>query len=379
MRWSLNKSMILPGSTIGVLGGGQLGRMFVAAARTMGYKTVVLDSDKNSPAGLIADKHICAGYEDDAGLKEMAELCDAVTTEFENVPAASLRKLSESCFVSPSAEAVEIAQNRGREKAYAQQAGLETTPFKTILTADDIVAAIDTTGFPAILKLSSLGYDGKGQAIVRSAIEVENKFKEFGSVECVLEKMLDLKQEVSVILGRNAEGDVSVFPVSENVHVNGILHTSTVPANVSKQITTQAQEQAMALANSMNYVGILAVEFFITGNDRLVFNEMAPRPHNSGHYTLDATVTSQFEQQVRTLCGLPTGDGRLISPVVMVNMLGDLWPVQWAAIVNQPNIKLHLYGKQEARPGRKMGHYNVLAETPEKALETAEQVFQQLN
>jgi len=371
--------MILPGATIGVLGGGQLGRMFVVAARTMGYKTVVLDSDKNSPAGLIADHHICAGYEDLTGLKEMAELCDAVTTEFENVPAASLRILSESCFVSPSAEAVEIAQNRGREKAYALQAGLETAPFKTILSATDIAEAIEVTDFPAILKLSSLGYDGKGQAIVRSIEEVKEKFNEFGSVECVLEKMLDLKQEVSVILGRNADGDVSVFPVSENVHVNGILHTSTVPAKVSEQLTAQAQEQAMALANSMNYVGILAVEFFITGNDRLIFNEMAPRTHNSGHYTLDATVTSQFEQQVRTLCGLPTGDGRLTSPVVMVNMLGDLWPVQWTAIVNQSNIKLHLYGKEDARPGRKMGHYNVLSETSEMALETAEQVFKQLN
>jgi len=371
--------MILPGATIGVLGGGQLGRMFVAAARTMGYKTVVLDSDKNSPAGLIADHHICAGYEDQTGLSQMAELCDAVTTEFENVPAASLRKLSENCFVSPSAEAVEIAQNRGREKNYALQAGLETTPFKTILSAEDISVAIDVTDFPAILKLSSLGYDGKGQAIVRSAEEVIGKFEEFGSVECVLEKMLDLKQEVSVILGRNADGDVSVFPVSENVHVNGILHTSTVPANVSEKITAQAQEQAIALANAMDYVGILAVEFFITGDDELVFNEMAPRPHNSGHYTLDATVTSQFEQQVRTLCGLPAGDAALTSPVVMVNLLGDLWPVNWSVAFAEKSLKLHLYGKEEARPGRKMGHYNVLAESTEKAKSIAEDIFKKIS
>ena len=370
--------MILPGSTVGVLGGGQLGRMFVSAARTMGYKTVVLDPDKNSPAGLIADLHICAGYEDEAGLQQMAELCEAVTTEFENVPAGSLRKLSETIFVAPSAEAVEIAQHRGREKSYAQQAGLETTAYGNILSEADIQAAVEAAGFPAILKLSTLGYDGKGQAIVNSVEEVIEKFKEFGSVECVLEKMLDLKQEVSVILGRNADGDVSIFPVSENVHVNGILHTSTVPANISTEVTEHAQKLAKALADSMNYIGILAVEFFITGDDQLIFNEMAPRPHNSGHYTLDATVTSQYEQQVRSLCGLPVGDAQLTSPVVMVNLLGDLWPVNWATLFAEKNLKLHLYGKEEARAGRKMGHYNVLAESAEKAKEIAESVFKKL-
>ncbi|MDH5423587.1 MAG: 5-(carboxyamino)imidazole ribonucleotide synthase [Gammaproteobacteria bacterium] len=371
----MSNNMILPGATIGVLGGGQLGRMFVVAARTMGYKTVVLDPDKDSPAGLIADQHICSDYEDAAGLAQMAVLCDAVTTEFENVPADSLRALAKSCFVSPSAEAVEIAQNRGREKNYARQAGLETAPFKTILSADDIAAAAEITGFPAILKLSSLGYDGKGQAIVNSVDEITEKFKEFASVECVLEKMLDLKQEVSVILGRNSDGDVAVFPVAENVHVNGILHTSTVPANVSAEITEQARALAKALADSLNYVGILAVEFFITGDNRLVFNEMAPRPHNSGHYTLDATVTSQYEQQVRSLCGLPVGDARLTSAVVMVNLLGDLWPLDWTKLLAEKGLKLHLYGKEEARPGRKMGHYNVLAESVGQAKEIADNVF----
>jgi len=368
-------SMIFPGSTVGVLGGGQLGRMFVVAARTMGYKTVVLDPDKNSPAGTIADHHICAGYEDDAGLQQMADLCEAVTTEFENVPAASLRKLAESVFVAPSAEAVEIAQHRDREKSYAREAGLETTAYANILSVSDIALAVETTGFPAILKLSALGYDGKGQAIVNSTEEVTEKFEEFGSVECVLEKMLNLKQEVSVILGRNAQGEVSVFPVAENVHVNGILHTSTVPANITDELTTKAQQQAMALANAMNYVGVLTVEFFVTGDDQLIFNEMAPRPHNSSHYTLDATTTTQFEQQVRTLCGLQPGDGRLISPVVMVNLLGDLWPVNWGKVFSENALKLHLYGKEEARPGRKMGHYNVLAESTEKAKEIAESVF----
>lgn len=371
--------MILPSATIGVLGGGQLGRMFVEAARTMGYHVVVLDPDKNSPAGLVADQHICAGFEDDAGLKQLASVCEAVTTEFENVPAASLRKLSESTFVSPSAEAVEIAQNRGREKNYARQAGLETAPFETILSESDIQHVATAVGFPAILKLSSLGYDGKGQAIVKSADEVKAKFKEFGSVECVLEKMLDLKQEVSVILARNADGDVAAFPVSENVHVNGILHTSTVPANVTTEVTAQAQKQAMALASAMNYVGVLTVEFFITADKKLIFNEMAPRPHNSGHYTLNATVTSQFEQQVRSLCGLPLGDGRLTSAVVMVNLLGDLWPVNWASLFSEKSLKLHLYGKEEARPGRKMGHYNVLAENTEQASEIALRVFKNIS
>ena len=367
--------MIFPGSTLGVLGGGQLGRMFVIAARTMGYKTVVLDPDQNSPAGVIADHHICGAYDDDAGLQQMADLCDAVTTEFENVPAATLRKLAESVFVAPSAEVVEIAQHRDREKSYAREAGLETTAYASILSDKDIPLAVETTSFPAILKSSTLGYDGKGQAIVNSTEEVTEKFKAFGSVECILEKMLDLKQEVSVILGRNARGEVSVFPVAENVHVNGILHTSTVPANISDELTQKAQQQAIALANLMDYVGVLAVEFFITGNDQLIFNEMAPRAHNSSHYTLDATATTQFEQQVRTLCGLKPGDGHLISPVVMVNLLGDLWPVNWAEVFSESALKLHLYGKEEARPGRKMGHYNVLAESTAQAKEIAESVF----
>ncbi|MDH5516600.1 MAG: 5-(carboxyamino)imidazole ribonucleotide synthase [Gammaproteobacteria bacterium] len=371
--------MILPGATIGVLGGGQLGRMFVTAARSMGYKTVVLDPDVNSPAGLIADQHICAGFEDGNALSKMAELCAAVTTEFENVPAASLRKLAETVFVAPSAEAVEIAQHRAREKSYAREAGLETTAYGNILSTDDIAAAVAAAGFPSILKLSTLGYDGKGQAIVNSVEEVTEKFIEFGSVECVLEKMLDLKQEVSVILGRNQAGDVAVFPLAENVHINGILHTSTVPANVSAEISSRAQQQAMALAKSMNYVGVLAVEFFITTDNDLIFNEMAPRPHNSSHYTLDATVTSQFEQQVRTLCGLAAGDGRLVSPVVMVNLLGDLWPLDWSKLLAEKALKLHLYGKEEARAGRKMGHFNVLAESAEQAKEIAQRVFKAIS
>jgi len=372
-------SKIFPGSTLGVLGGGQLGRMFVVAARTMGYKTVVLDPDKNSPAGMTADHHICSGYEDEAGIQQMADLCDAITTEFENVPAATLRKLAESVFVAPSADVVEIAQHRDREKSYAREAGLETTPYAGIHSVKDIVSAVKTTGFPAILKSSTLGYDGKGQAIVNSTEEVTEKFKAFGSVECILEKMLDLKQEVSVILGRNGQGQVEVFPVAENVHVNGILHTSTVPANIGHELTQKAQQQAMALAKLMDYVGVLAVEFFITSDDQLIFNEMAPRAHNSSHYTLDATITTQFEQQVRTLCGLEPGDSRLISPVVMVNLLGDVWPVNWEVLFSESALKLHLYGKEEARAGRKMGHYNVLADSTVQAMEIAEAVFKKIS
>ena len=371
--------MIFPGGTLGVLGGGQLGRMFVVAARTMGYRTVVLDPDNNSPAGLIADKHICCDYQDQDGLLQMTALCDAVTIEFENIPAESLKLLEQKIFVAPSSAAIELAQNRGREKKYANEAGLTTAAFATICSADDIAGAAAVTGFPAILKLSSLGYDGKGQAIVSSIEEIKESFESFGSVECVLEQKLNLKQEVSVILGRNADGDVSVFPVAENVHVNGILHTSTVPANASEEIMHSAQEQAIALANAMNYVGVLAVEFFITTDNDLVFNEMAPRPHNSGHYTLDATVTSQYEQQVRILCGMSPGDGRLTSPVVMVNMLGDLWPVNWEVLLKEKALKLHLYGKQEARAGRKMGHYNVLADSSEQALITAEKLFKKIS
>ena len=368
----------LPGSTLGVVGGGQLGRMFCVAARTLGYQLVVLDPDSHSPAGRIADKHILADYTDSAALDELATLCDVVTTEFENVPAESMRYLATKTVVHPSADALEIAQNRHREKQFALKAGLQPAPYCSIHSTADFETALSQIELPAILKSATMGYDGKGQHVIESAEQLAEAFESMGQVECVLEKKIELEREVSAIVARNAKGESACFPVAENEHRNGVLHMSIVPARVDDAIVQQAQKQTLALAEALDYTGILAVEFFISKQGELLFNEMAPRPHNSGHFTKDACVTSQFEQQARTMCGLKPGDPRLISPVVMVNMLGDLWDPDWSDLLDQPNIKLHLYGKKEARPGRKMGHYNVLSDDLEQALATANQVFEKL-
>jgi len=371
--------MILPGATLGVLGGGQLGRMFCVAARTMGYFTCVLDPDPRSPAGRIADQHIQADYSDQNALQKMAEHCDAITTEFENVPAESLRFLATLKPVFPTADTVEIAQHRVVEKNFAREAGLEPAPFYAINSADDIAAAIKSVGLPAIIKTATLGYDGKGQAVVESLLDVQQAYEKMQGVVCVLEKKLNLKVEISVLLARNEAGEVDCYPPAENEHRNGILHQSIVPARVSENLLERAQQKAIKLAQKMNYVGVLAVEFFITDDNQLIFNEMAPRPHNSGHYTKDAAVSSQFEQQVRVMCGLKPGDCRLTSPVVMVNLLGDLWDPDWPVLFSQSNIKLHLYGKDEARAARKMGHYNVLSAQLDDAIQVAAEVFQKLS
>lgn len=370
---------ILPGATLGVLGGGQLGRMFCVAARTMGYRVVVLDPDPHCGAGHIADVHIKADYTDQAALEKMTDQCDAITLEFENIPSQSIQFIADKTIVYPVAESLEIAQNRDLEKQFALKAGLQPVPYYVIHQQSDLQQAANDIGFPAILKSNMLGYDGKGQYVVNNFAELNDAFIQSGKVSCVLEKKITIQCEVSAIVARNANAELASFPVAENQHVNGVLHMSIVPARVSDALTQLAIESASILADAMSYVGILAVEFFISDDNTLYFNEMAPRPHNSGHYTKDACVTSQFEQQVRMMCGLNPGDTRLISPVVMVNMLGDLWPPDWSVILDQNNIKLHLYGKAEARPGRKMGHFNVLAEDVEAALAVAEGVFDKLS
>jgi 5-(carboxyamino)imidazole ribonucleotide synthase len=370
---------ILPGSTLGILGGGQLGRMFCIAARNMGYRLIVLDPDPESPAGRVADDHIEAAYTDTEALDYMARTCDVITTEFENVPAESIRHLAQSKPVFPAANVLEIAQNRNSEKAFAAKAGLKPAANHPIYDEDDLEQAIAVTGLPAILKTATLGYDGKGQFVVDSLQQAQQAFRETGGVECVLEKKIELKKEVSAIVARNQQGETAVYPVGENEHRNGILHLTIVPARVEDKLVDQARRQALQLVEALDYVGVLAVEFFIDSNDELLFNEMAPRPHNSGHYTKDACVTSQFEQQTRVICGLPPGDVNLISPVVMVNLLGDLWHPDWQVLLTEPGVKLHLYGKKEARPGRKMGHYNVLDTDLDRALSTAKKTFSTLS
>jgi len=365
-----NTSMILPGATLGMLGGGQLGRMFTVAAQTMGYKVVVLDPDTNSPAGIIADQHICAKYTDEQALKQLAELCDAVTTEFENIPATTLSYLEQTTIVHPSSKALSLTQNRIIEKEFIQSVGINVAPFAAIRSDADIDAIADSFTFPAILKVANFGYDGKGQVVCKTADDVRAAFTEMNEVECVLEQRIDLEREVSTVLARSQSGEISFFPIAENVHVNGILHTTTVPSTLDQNLSQQTLAMASKLAEGLNYVGLMAVEFFISQQGEVLANEIAPRPHNSGHYTLDACPTSQFEQQVRMLCGLPSGDCSLTSPVVMVNLLGDVWgnsQPHWDTLLSQANIKLHLYGKKEARAGRKMGHFNVLADNTQLA------------
>ncbi|MCG6868078.1 MAG: 5-(carboxyamino)imidazole ribonucleotide synthase [Gammaproteobacteria bacterium] len=357
--------MILPGATLGMLGGGQLGRMFAVAARTLGYRVCVLDPDPVSPAGTMADKHLCARFDDADSLRRMAESCDAVTTEFENIPAGSVRALESRCLVHPSAHALEATQDRIREKTFIRDLGLPTAAFRTVRNAGELATAVDELRMPCILKRSSLGYDGKGQFSVSDIGTARRGFAAEGEVPSVLEERIDLEREISVILSRHESGLVRCFPVAENEHRHGILDVTIVPARISPERADEARQLATRLAEALEYVGVMAVEFFVTGSGTLLVNEIAPRPHNSGHYTLDACVTSQFEQQVRMLCGLPPGDTRLLTPVVMTNLLGDLWSAgtpPWERLFAEPGIKLHLYGKTEPRPGRKMGHFCYLHE-----------------
>jgi len=367
--------MILPGATLGLLGGGQLGRMFTIAARTMGYRVVVLDPDPHSPAGSIADRHLCAPYLDSAALTELAGEAAVVTTEFENVPAEALRQVARHCPVRPSAAAVTTTQDRISEKRFLASAGIATAPFAPAASPAEARAAWEEIGAPAILKTARLGYDGKGQAVVHSLDEVEAAFARFGGVPCVLERRLDLVLEVSVVLARGEDGAVAAFPVGENVHVGGILDTTAVPARIPADLAREASALAIRVAERLEYVGVLGVEMFLTATDRLWVNEIAPRPHNTGHYTVDACDTDQFQQQVRAVCGLPLGSGELLRPAAMANLLGDLWSPReprWERALAVPGVSLHLYGKREARPGRKMGHLTAIADTPTLALERVE-------
>jgi 5-(carboxyamino)imidazole ribonucleotide synthase len=363
--------VILPGATVGVLGGGQLGRMFTLRARTMGYRVVVLDPDGHSPAGSVADRHLRAAYDDRRALAELAASCDAVTTEFENVPAQALEQLAGSCLVRPPVEAVRITQDRIAEKSFLQRHGFPTATFRPVRDRDQVEEAIRSVPTPAVLKTSRLGYDGKGQAPVNAAADAMRAWDRLGSVACVLEERLELERELSVVLARGADGAVASFPAGENRHRDGILETTVVPARVSPALADEARALAVSVAERMGYTGVLGVELFVANGGRLFVNEMAPRPHNSGHYTLDACSVDQFEQQLRTLCGLPLAEPRLLSPVAMINLLGDLWQggtPRWEEALRRPGVRLYLYGKTEPRPGRKMGHLTCLADDADHAL-----------
>ena len=357
----MTAAAIVPPATLGILGGGQLGRYAVMAAASMGYRTMVLDPDPSAPAGLIAHEHLVAAYDDPDALRRLAFDCDAITTEFENPPADALDELAATVVVAPSPASVRIAQDRVAEKAFLAENGFPVGRY-LVLDGDDPVVDAPLVDLGAIVKTARLGYDGKGQRTVVGVAETLSAWAELGGTPCVVEQRLALETELSVIVGRTASGDVEAWPVAENTHVNGILDVSVVPASVSAMLADRAIGLAMAIADALDYVGVLAVELFVVDGELLV-NELAPRPHNSGHWTLDASVTSQYEQQVRAVCGLGLGSPSMTAPAIaMVNLLGDLWAEgepDWSVVLDDPHAKLHLYGKSVARPGRKMGHLTV--------------------
>ncbi len=369
--------------TLGVMGGGQLGRMFAHAAQQMGFFTAVLDPDATSPAGRISHHHVQTAYTDSEGLARLAAVSAAITTEFENVPAEALNQLAQSRPVAPSGVAVAIAQDRAAEKAHFVKCGVPCAPYAVIETAEQL-AAIDPNLLPGILKTARMGYDGKGQVRVKTPAELAAAWADLMQVPCVLEKMLPLQWECSVIVARGADGVCVNLPVQRNLHRDGILAVTEVyEGNVPSALAERAVAAAKSIAQGVNYVGVLCVEFFVldeshpaaAGLGGLVVNEMAPRPHNSGHYSMDACDVSQFHLQVRTLAGLPLVQPRQHSPSIMLNLLGDVWPEggvpDWAAVLALPGTHLHLYGKLDAKKGRKMGHLNVTGASIEQVRATA--------
>ncbi|HNY46631.1 MAG TPA: 5-(carboxyamino)imidazole ribonucleotide synthase [Casimicrobium sp.] len=368
--------MLPAGSWLGCLGGGQLGRMFVHAAQALGYKVLVLDPDAHGPAAQAADDMIVASYDDATAIAEFAKRVAAVTTEFENVPATTLDALAASVPTRPAALAVRIAQDRRKEKSFFREHGFPVGEFAAIERSEDIANA-SAALFPGILKTATLGYDGKGQSRVASREEALAAWRSMKEAPCVLEALIPFELEISVLVARASDGDVHVWPVQENQHVNGILDLTIVPARIDAALLAKAQSLAGQLVNALGYVGVLCVEMFVTKNG-LLLNEIAPRPHNSGHYTIEACVTSQFEQQARVLAGAPLGDASLVRPAVMVNVLGDVWfdalmPMQpaWSELLALAGTHLHLYGKAEPRRARKMGHVTCTAATLDEALATA--------
>ncbi|HEY6839572.1 MAG TPA: 5-(carboxyamino)imidazole ribonucleotide synthase [Chthoniobacterales bacterium] len=372
--------VIPPGSTIGLLGGGQLGRMFAIAARRMGYRVHTFEPSPDSPAGQISDREFNGSYTDWDLLEAFVESVDVVTFEFENIPSDVVEKISQSKPVHPRSEVLHICQNREREKNFLQRHHYPHAPFAVVSNQEEFETALVAIGTPSILKSADFGYDGKGQQKINPGERIN--FSDVAPGRSVLEKWISFDRELSVICARSAEGQVCVFPASENVHHHQILDYSIVPARIDPAVQSLAQSIGKDIANDLGVVGLIAVEFFLTRDNELLVNELAPRPHNSGHYTLDACLTSQFEQQLRAVCGLPFGSPELLRPVVMVNLLGDLWKdgVQpdWRPILQDPYAKLHLYGKLEGRPGRKMGHFCVLRETIEQALSEALEIKQEL-
>lgn len=369
---SLHGRIISPGATLGVLGGGQLGRMFAIAARRLGYRVHVFCPEADSPAAPVADRTFVAPYDDLEQVRAFARSVDVVTFEFENVPSATSDACAEWVPVRPDGNVLHITQQRLREKGFLRDHGFPVTPFRAIHSQEDLETAARDLGLPGVLKTASFGYDGKGQRTIRSTAELPEAFAGLGGAEGIYEAFVDFAQEVSVVGARTLDGEFAAFPVFENVHRHHILDVTVSPARIPPALETAARELSRGILEALDVIGLLTVELFVTRDGRLIVNELAPRTHNSGHLTLDACITCQFEQQVRAVCGLPLGSTELKNPAAMANLLGDVWThgePRWAQALSNPRLKLHLYGKASARPGRKMGHITATADTSEAAIQ----------
>ncbi len=363
---------ILPGKTVGIFGGGQLGRMFAIAARRMGYRVHAFDPTPDCPAGQVADHEVVAPYDDLEAAQRFAQHVDVVTFEFENIPAETLQAIAFMRPVHPAPEVLHTCRHRLREKDFLSGMGFPVTPYRAVRTVADLEVAVRTLGTPSVLKTADFGYDGKGQIRIDASTNLVEAWGQMGRPVGILEAWVPFSREISIVCARSATGEMVCFPPGENEHSRHILDITIAPATVSTQLLKQADELARGITESLKVVGLLAVEMFVVG-DRLLVNELAPRPHNSGHYTLDGCVTSQFEQQLRAVCGLPLGDPSLLRPTAMANLLGDLWAngePNWVEALKIPEVKLHLYGKHDARPGRKMGHLTACGSTVTQARET---------
>ncbi|MFB5584082.1 5-(carboxyamino)imidazole ribonucleotide synthase [Bacillus albus] len=363
--------IILPGKTIGIIGGGQLGRMMALAAKEMGYKIAVLDPTKHSPCAQVADIEIVASYDDLKAIQHLAEISDVVTYEFENIDYRCLQWLEKHAYLPQGSQLLSKTQNRFTEKNAIEKAGLPVATYRLVQNEEQLTEAITELSYPSVLKTTTGGYDGKGQVVLRSEADVDKARELAKAAECILEKWVPFEKEVSVIVTRSVSGETKVFPVAENIHVNNILHESIVPARITEELSQKAIAYAKVLADELELVGTLAVEMFATVDGEIYINELAPRPHNSGHYTQDACEASQFGQHIRAICNLPLGETNLLKPVVMVNILGEHIEGVLRQVNRLTGCYLHLYGKEEAKAQRKMGHVNILNDNIEVALEKA--------
>ena len=371
-----------PGSTIGVMGGGQLGRMFSIAARRMGYRVQIFTPEEESPAGQFADLTRIADYGNEAAVRCFAGEVDVITFEFENIPIETVNWCAGACDIRPAGSILHTAQNRVREKTFLAGAGIPVAPFRAVRSASELESAIEQIGRPAILKTAAFGYDGKGQQMITAREDFDEIWSATSADEMIVEGAIDFEKEVSVIVARGVDGAMATFPVCENIHCNHILDITVAPARVEEGIEAKAAELARAIADKVELVGLLAVEMFLTGDGELIVNELAPRPHNSGHWTIEGCMTSQFEQQVRAVCGLPLGSTEMLRPTAMANLLGDVWlrgEPQWSRALEGDGVHLHLYGKSEPRPRRKMGHLTAFGANAEDAIARVTQARSALN